>query len=304
MTGGRRGTVLLVLALALPVAFPLGSAAPAPVPANGGAEEGQELAAAFRKAGLLPAGDAGSYLQRFGPATAGSRRPGPLPFANVVGLLPGSDRTMNTEVVVLAAPRPVRTGRLADSPPLRPDDPGNSTVSSLLDLARSLATRRAEQRRSLVVALFDAGEPGTTGSLHFVRHPPVPLDRIAAVVLLDRLDGGPNRGLQLHGAATSPIWKPLLKAAASPPGPLVALFDSLPPGSPADPFAEASRPTLLVTSGSRAASSPPPDTVPAGPSSTSPVDAILVPVLRSLLGAIPSALRPEPPASPAAPPRP
>jgi len=62
-----------------------------------------------------------------------------------------------------------------------------SGVAVTLEVARALLARRAELRRSVVFAFFGAEEIGLHGSRAFIREPPVPLDRIAAMVNLDMI---------------------------------------------------------------------------------------------------------------------
>jgi aminopeptidase YwaD len=169
--------------------------------------------------------------------------------SNVVGVLPGSDRETNTEVVVVGAHWDhLGTGASASLDPegagkLHPGaDDNASGVAAMLEVARSFAPRRRELRRSLLFVGFGAEELGTLGSFYLVQHPPVPVDHIVAMVNLDMVGRLRSGRLEVHGVGTSPSWKPLLERAGRLPGLSPVLFDGGIGPSDATPFAAASRP--------------------------------------------------------------
>ncbi|HEV7558020.1 MAG TPA: M20/M25/M40 family metallo-hydrolase, partial [Kofleriaceae bacterium] len=66
-------------------------------------------------------------------------------------------------------------------------DDNASGVAVVLGVAQSLAARRAELHRSVIVVLFGAEEPGMIGSQYFVAHPPIPLANVPVMVNIDMI---------------------------------------------------------------------------------------------------------------------
>ncbi len=105
---------------------------------------------------------------------------------NVAGLIRGSDPVLRDEVVLFTA----HHDHLGIS---TPDASGDSIyngfsdnaagVAMLLTVAKAL--RDDPPRRSVAFAFFAAEERGLLGSSYFAARPPIPLDRIAAVINLD-----------------------------------------------------------------------------------------------------------------------
>lgn len=112
------------------------------------------------------------------------------PTANVIGVLPGSDRELRDEAVIFSAHHdhlgvgePDSTGDRINHGAL--DDA--SGCAQVLALAEAYAATRPRPARS-VVALFVAGEEqGLLGSQYYAAHPTFPLARIAADI---NFDGG------------------------------------------------------------------------------------------------------------------
>jgi Zn-dependent M28 family amino/carboxypeptidase len=109
--------------------------------------------------------------------------------ANVLALLPGSDRRLSSEVVLYTAHH--------DHLGMRPDAaPGEdaiyngaednaSGVALMLNVARAFAALPTAPRRSILFAAVAAEEQGLLGSEYLARHPPVPLGRIAVDINID-----------------------------------------------------------------------------------------------------------------------
>ena len=132
---------------------------------------------------------------------------------NVVGLVPGSDAALRQTYVAFGAhydhvgyaegeltgsdgearrpraPGRVTPGAEADRIWNGADDDGSGTVG-LMALARAFA-QGPRPRRSLLFVWHTGEEAGRYGSLYFVDHPPVPLDRIVAQLNIDMI--GRNR---------------------------------------------------------------------------------------------------------------
>lgn len=101
---------------------------------------------------------------------------------NVLALVTGAGPGAG-EVVVLGAHMDHLGER--DGAVYRGAEDNASGVAVVLEVARALAAHRSELDRSVVVALFGAEEVGMVGSDAFVRHPPVPLETMAAMVNVD-----------------------------------------------------------------------------------------------------------------------
>ncbi|HET7186649.1 MAG TPA: M28 family peptidase [Gemmatimonadaceae bacterium] len=161
--------------------------------------------------GLRPLGDAGGYLQRFTARSAQmahTGQPGGVPAENVVALVPGRDPALRGEYVVIGAHFD-HLGR-ASTNAMDPEakdaihngaDDNASGTAAVLELARIFAARPA--RRSIVVAHFTGEELGLLGSQWFVDHPPVPLDRVSAMVNFDMVGRLRNDKLIVYGVATA-----------------------------------------------------------------------------------------------------
>jgi len=200
----------------------------APDLAGRGAGTPEEHAAAalvaswFAAAGLAPAGeDSGTWFQDVPlPADLGvgiSR--------NVIGSLPGrGDRQDRWIVVGAHLDHLGRVNPAAGGVPRAGEYyPGAGDNASGIAVLRAVARAAAAidpagggpARRSLLVCAFGAEEVGLVGSAFLVANPPVPLDRIDAMVNLDavgRLGAGP---LHVAGLATSPPFADLLAVAAA-----------------------------------------------------------------------------------------
>jgi Zn-dependent M28 family amino/carboxypeptidase len=110
--------------------------------------------------------------------------------ANVVGLLPGSDPRLKSEVVVYSA----HHDHLGIG---EPDASGDriyhgavdnaSGCAQVLAIAHSFASLPEKPRRSILVVFTAAEEQGLLGSLYYALHPTVPAGKIAADI---NLDGG------------------------------------------------------------------------------------------------------------------
>ncbi|MEA3001624.1 MAG: hypothetical protein QOH81_412 [Sphingomonadales bacterium] len=106
---------------------------------------------------------------------------------NILGILPGTDPKLKNEVVVLGAHldgygfgEPVNGDRLYN---------GALDDAAYVALLTQLADRRHGKgfRRTILFAAFTGEEKGLLGSTWFVRHPTVPLPRMAAMINLDQL---------------------------------------------------------------------------------------------------------------------
>jgi Zn-dependent M28 family amino/carboxypeptidase len=110
--------------------------------------------------------------------------------ANVVGLLPGSDPRLKSEVVVYSA----HHDHLGIGAPDASGDKiyhgavdNASGCAQVLAIARAFASLPEKPRRSILVVFTAAEEQGLLGSMYYALHPTVPAGKIAADI---NLDGG------------------------------------------------------------------------------------------------------------------
>ncbi len=176
--------------------------------------------AAFRAAGLQPAGEGGTFRQRF-PVRApdGSNPTGP----NVIAVLPGRDPALRgTYVAVVAhmdhvgAAGPGRRGCTpagADSICNGADDNASGTAG-LLALAEAFARLAPGPRRSVLFLAVSGEERGLLGSRHYADHPTVPLDSIVGLVNLDMIGRNRPDSVYLNGWGKSSISDLVRRLAA------------------------------------------------------------------------------------------
>ena len=168
-------------------------------------------ARAFARAGLVPLGDDGTFLQRYviGRDTAvASRRTAP----NVVGLLRGRDSALAGEVVAVVAHMD-HTGTAGGGGCAAAGtdvicngaDDNASGTSGVLALAEAFAAQPTRPRRSVLFLVVSGEERGLLGSRAFVNRPAVPLDSIVALVNLDMIGRNRPDSIYLNGWGKSTI---------------------------------------------------------------------------------------------------
>jgi hypothetical protein len=173
------------------------------------------IAAAFRglrlRTVLTDSAGKPTYFQPFparGPAVAHAGLGDSLASRNVVALIPGTDRKLRGQVVVLGA----HYDHLGRSPFFSTDpkagdairngaDDNASGTAAVIELARLLSAR--PPKRSVIVAAFSGEELGLLGSQWLVEHPPVPMDSVAAMLNFDMVGRLANDRLIVYGVATA-----------------------------------------------------------------------------------------------------
>jgi len=120
---------------------------------------------------------------------------------NVIGVLPGRDPELASEIVVIGAHFD-HVGTAQD-PRLTKGTPGEihngaddnaSGISGLLELAEAFASQpKVERARTLVFIAFDAEEVGLLGSNWYVAHCPLPIEKTVAMINMDMISrNGPQ----------------------------------------------------------------------------------------------------------------
>jgi aminopeptidase YwaD len=177
------------------------------------------LARRYRSLGLTEL--VPGYIQPFDAQSAQDAHMGrtaPRPTQNVVALLRGRDPVLRDEYVVIGAhfDHLGRSSTFAQDPEAgdairNGADDNASGTAAVLDLARLLAPN--PPRRSVIFVNFSAEELGVLGSAWFVNHPPVPIDRIVAMINFDMVGRLRNDKLIVYGTATATELKGILDSA-------------------------------------------------------------------------------------------
>ncbi len=182
---------------------------------------GEQKAAAyiadqFRKAGLQPGGDNGTYYQRFrADRTADGQ---PRDVVNVVGIIPGTREDWKGQSALLTAHYDhlglgwpdVRKGEEGRVHPGADDNA--SGVAVMLELARAMGGGERPPR-TLVFVAFTGEEAGRLGSKHYAAHPPFPLDRTWGVINLDTVGRLGTDKLTVLGTGTAAEWQHIFRGA-------------------------------------------------------------------------------------------
>lgn len=127
------------------------------------------------------------------------------PTMNIVGMLEGSDESLKSEYLVIGAhlDHVGSQGGQIFAPGANDNASGASAV---LQMARAFTSTSMKPKRSIIFALFASEERGLIGSSWFVDHPPVPLEKIAAMINLDCIGYGDS--IKVGNGKSSPnLWK-------------------------------------------------------------------------------------------------
>ncbi|MDQ3280582.1 MAG: M20/M25/M40 family metallo-hydrolase [Acidobacteriota bacterium] len=137
---------------------------------------------------------------------------------NVAGLIRGRGRLADEFVVIGAHYDHLGYG---GSGSMRPNDRAihNGADDNASGTAAVLAAARrlhdllsdAKDRRGILLTFFAAEEVGLGGSSYLVEHPPVPLEKIVAMINLDMVGALQDDKLAALGSETATEWKPLLE---------------------------------------------------------------------------------------------
>ncbi len=141
------------------------------------------IASEFERMGLVPAGDDGSYVQRYDIGTIETA-------PNVVGIIEGSDPVLGEEYVVFSA----HMDHIGIGPPNAEGDSINngadddaSGTTAVLEIAEAYASLATKPKRSMIFLLVRGEEKGLWGSAYFAANPPVPTDRMVADLNIDMI---------------------------------------------------------------------------------------------------------------------
>jgi len=185
------------------------------------------LARRFKRLGLRPGGDHGGFLQHWTVNSTSATRAADVAdraTENVVGILPGSNRALAGEDIVVGAHfdhlgnGPFGSMAHGDSAHLMHPgaDDNASGTAGVLEIARILATRRPRPARTIVFVLFSGEEEGDLGSSFYADHPDVPIDSTYAMLNLDMVGRMRDNRLLVLGVLSAREWQSLLDSVDAP----------------------------------------------------------------------------------------
>jgi Zn-dependent M28 family amino/carboxypeptidase len=140
----------------------------------------------------------------------------PLPSANVVGMVEGTDPALKNEYVIMSAHLDhLGVGRAVNGDSIyngAMDDA--SGIASLIETARLLKASSVKPKRSVVFVAVTAEEKGELGSQYFAAKPTVPFKQIVADLNLDMfLPLYPLKVIEVQGLAESSLGVTVAEAA-------------------------------------------------------------------------------------------
>ncbi len=206
-------------------------------PSAGLEKTAQYLSDKYGSWGLLPAGEANGWFQRYPVAKTTATAP------NVVAMVRGSDPVLRDEYVVFSAHMDhlgtvsdgvggcnpfTRTNGTVDSICNGADDDGSGTVA-VLSIAEAVASLEGRTLRSIVILNVSGEEKGLLGSAYFANHPTVPLGSVVADINLDMISRNFPDSIVVIGKQYSDLGATLaLVVSAHPELQLVAADDLWP----------------------------------------------------------------------------
>ena len=195
---------------------------------RGGERAARWIASQFKAAGLVPAGDSGTYLQHIPLQAMTPAQPMPgssalapmasqprlgavaswaqwdsvpassrLQAANVVGVIPGTDPALQDETVLVTAHYDhIGFGRAVDGDSINNGaDDDASGVIAVIEMAKALR-RGPRPKRTIVLMAITGEEVGGFGTRWYIAHPVRPLDKtvvdlnVEMIAHADSLAGG------------------------------------------------------------------------------------------------------------------
>lgn len=169
------------------------------------------IAEQFKKAGLLPGGEDGSYFQSW-RETAGEENK-EVTAKNVIGILPGNKKEWQDQSVIVCAHYD-HLGR--GWPDAHQGNQGKihfgaddnaSGVAVMLELAHLLG-KSLEPDRTIIFVAFTAEESGLRGSKHYVKNiQSHPVEKVIGVLNLDTVGRLQSNKIMVIGSSSAREWK-------------------------------------------------------------------------------------------------
>jgi Peptidase family M28/PDZ domain/PA domain len=142
------------------------------------------------------------------------------PVANVVGVLPGSDRSVADQYIIIGAHydhlglgqqhslAPREIGQIHHGA-----DDNASGTSGVLELADAFTHTSQRPRHSIVFICFAGEELGLLGSAYYANHPTFPIKQAVAMMNMDMIGRVSKNKLYVSGTGTSPGFQKLVQDA-------------------------------------------------------------------------------------------
>ena len=177
------------------------------------------IALRMERAGLVRPAGSTSWYQSFviahdSPAAHGTGLAG-VRGRNVVGVLRGKDPALAGEYVIVGAHYDhLGTGGQGSLSPDSTGVPHNgaddnaSGVAAVLEIARRLEA--SPPARSVIFVAFSGEEEGLLGSMHFAKYPPVPNEKVVAMLNFDMVGRLREDKLVVYGVETAKEWRPMI----------------------------------------------------------------------------------------------
>ena len=168
------------------------------------------IARQFKKIGLQPGADDGSYFQSW--REIGGEPPVEAVVRNVIGFIPGTEPAWADQSVLVCAhydhlglgwpdSRSGEKGQIYNGA-----DDNASGVAVMLELAKAIK-QGSQPKRSLVFVAFTAEECGRRGSRYFVKHyQRFPVQKVFGVLNLDTVGRLNNQKILVLGANSAREW--------------------------------------------------------------------------------------------------
>ncbi|HEY3389919.1 MAG TPA: M20/M25/M40 family metallo-hydrolase, partial [Prolixibacteraceae bacterium] len=181
-----------------------------------------------------------------------------IPTRNVVMEIPGSDKILKNEYVVLGAHfdhlgvgGQGSGSRVPDTVAIHHGaDDNASGVGMIIELAQKLAATPESHKRSIVVIAFAGEEEGLLGSKQFVNNPEIDLAKVNAMVNLDMVGRlNENSLVQVGGVGTADSLRKIIYASCDTTILKLALSDEGYGPSDHASFYGKDIPVLFITSG-------------------------------------------------------
>ena len=137
---------------------------------------------------------------------------------NVMAMWPGSGKDADEFLVIGAHYDHLGWGGFGSLPPgtraiHRGADDNASGTTAMLEIASHFAHGKPLDKTLIFIA-FTGEEEGLIGSAYFVNHPPIPLNKVVAMLNLDMVGRVRNNMVYVGGAGTAPSFDAFLKEAA------------------------------------------------------------------------------------------
>ncbi len=184
-----------------------------------GIEKASEyIAAQFKKIGLKPGGNNGTYFQSFKTIINEKGEKGEV--KNIIGFIPGTNKDIKEESVVVSAHfdhlgfgwPDVKKGNKGEIH--NGADDNASGISVMLELAQMLH-KTIKPKRSIVFIAFTAEENGLLGSKYYVKNPTLfPLEKVIGNINLDTVGRLFDKKVMVLNSASAREWKFIFMGAS------------------------------------------------------------------------------------------